>query len=818
MCVKTELLTLTQGGTDMMLRKNTHHFIASLLLILICVTGLQAAPANKSNAKKPVVNKTTANEKTKPAKSVEEIKSAARKAAAKRLRDKKIAAFKVAKAVAEKDATALKAFIDQAISEKIAGEQQRAEQAIKDEAAAKTALAEKEAVVKTATAKFAVAQATARKTPANKKLARISKNVKREKDRAERDRLNAANTLRSAGYTIKSTTTLVEKSKSALAKISATQKSPIDLIKNKKNKKIDREIQAFVASAIMLKVDGEKVLYEKSLRDKIIVQRVIDKRKATARKAAQRVAATKKSAGKKYEAAKVAAAKATALMKSSADKMASIEKEIQTAAAKYYEARFLISGGLKLLPANQWDVAKARHLLCRAGFGGTPEEVKKLHAMGLHRAVEYLVDYQNQPSMDIPFKAVLPERANRDERYLEFKRRRELINRRRRADAIQENKLRDWWLQRMVQSPRPLEEKLTLFWHGHFSTEYRTVRNSYAMYEQNQMLRERANGNFGVLLRGIIRDPAMIRYLDNNSNVKGRPNENLAREIMELFSLGVGNYTEEDIMEGARALTGYTYDTATSQFRFSITRHDAGKKTIFGQTGNWTGDDFVELILRQPATSRFIARKLFVFFVYENPDPEYVHRMATVLKKEQYDLSPLLKNLFMSEVFYSPDSMGNQVKSPIQLAVGTLRDLGVKEVSYAQLGKTTADMGQEIFGPPNVRGWEGGKFWVNANRIFVRYNGIADIVDRVPVPGKSRGLDLVAVLKEKNIRTSTDVVNYLATSCFVKPLSAAKIKELVDFLGPLPEASKWESQHKQINAKLQSLLILMMSMPEYQCT
>ncbi|MCP5110541.1 MAG: DUF1800 domain-containing protein, partial [bacterium] len=186
-----------------------------------------------------------------------------------------------------------------------------------------------------------------------------------------------------------------------------------------------------------------------------------------------------------------------------------------------------------------------------------------------------------QPSLDLPFTAALPERPVHDERRLDSLRRREISNVRRDVENRQQSRLRNWWFERMAQSPRQLEEKLTLFWHGHFATEYRTVRSSYAMYLQNQLFREHAAGNFGALLHGIVHDPAMLRYLDNNSNIKGRPNENLAREIMELFSLGEGNYTEEDIMEGARALTGYTYDTNASQFRFVVSRHDTGNKTIF---------------------------------------------------------------------------------------------------------------------------------------------------------------------------------------------------------------------------------------------
>jgi hypothetical protein len=483
--------------------------------------------------------------------------------------------------------------------------------------------------------------------------------------------------------------------------------------------------------------------------------------------------------------------------------------------------RAAAAGGLRPLTPESWDYAKARHLLVRAGFGGTPQEVARLHALGLYRAVDCLVDFHRQPIAKAPFEAAPPPRPDP----LEARLRNDFIrsqvsSARGGAEGGQLHRLRLWWIKRLVESPRPLQEKLTLFWHGHFATQYSVVRNSYACYVQNQMFREHAAGNFGGLLYGIVHDPVMIRYLDNNTNVKGHANENLAREIMELFAMGADQgYTEKDIREAARALTGYTYDHATGQFRFDARQHDDGPKTVFGKTGNFTGDDVVKLILEQPATSRFIAGKLFRFFAHADPSPDVAERLAFVLRSNNYELAPLLKNLFLSEEFYSERTMATQIKSPVQLVVGLLRDLGVKEVSDAQaLDRTLQGMGQELFEPPDVKGWREGRSWINSNRIFLRYNAVAELLRTVRQPRNRSGVDVVALLEGAGCCTAADVVDFLAKACLSRPLSPDKRAELIHYLGELPPPAQWTSQKDQLNDRFRGVLILLTSMPEYQLT
>lgn len=527
--------------------------------------------------------------------------------------------------------------------------------------------------------------------------------------------------------------------------------------------------------------------------------------------------------------------------KTAADQVvAQAVQAVADAAPEIHALRSAAMGGLKPLAPDQWDYAKARHLLVRAGFGGTPQEVEKLCGMGLYKAVDHLVEYYRQPASG----TVLDLTPHLTTDPLRSKMRMHGGGNRAVAldpESVEANKLiqlRRWWLQRLVESPRPLQEKLTLFWHGHFASQNSVVQSAYTMLRQNQFFRDHAAGNFAALLYGIVHDPAMIRYLDNNKNIKGNPNENLAREIMELFSMGVDQgYTEQDIVEAARALTGYTFDHATGTYRYVNEQHDPTDKTIFGQKGPWTGDDLVRLILDRPETSRFIARKLFEYFAYPDPDKATVDGLAAVLKERNYALEPMLKNLFLSEAFYSDRSMGKQVKSPVELMVGLLRDLGVKpEVvwqpiekplpksdgtslvqdvalsSYETLDKVLGEMGMQLLEPPDVKGWRYGRPWIDSQRLFVRYNAVASLIETV---GR-QGVDMVGLIRLGGCKSSAEAVDYLAKACLNRPLDAEKRAALITHLGELPPEGEWANQQQQLNEKLRSVLMLMLCVPEHQ--
>lgn len=401
-----------------------------------------------------------------------------------------------------------------------------------------------------------------------------------------------------------------------------------------------------------------------------------------------------------------------------------------------------MTASMRPLAAERFGFAEARHLLWRAGFGGTPQQIQALAQIGPERAVEHLVEYDAipfepvrsdafrsdimRPNTPAERLALAQARRNNDEETVaRFRAERQEAQGQDRRQMVQ---IQEWWLKRMIESPRPLEEKMTLFWHGHFATSYRTVEDSWHMYRQNQFFRDNATGNFADLMYGIIRDPAMLAYLDNNDSRRGRPNENLARELMELFSLGEGNYTEQDIKEGARALTGYTFDD--DAFIFNERNHDGDSKRIFGRTGAFDGDDFVTAILERRECSRFMAAKLHRYFVIaptgrdeiDRPAAEVQRDLANALLRHKYALKPVLKRLFLSEHFYSPALMNEHIKSPAELIVGAVRSLNTPVRSLTVLNDAMNLMGQSLFFPPSVAGWEGGRSWINTSTLFVRQN------------------------------------------------------------------------------------------------
>jgi uncharacterized protein (DUF1800 family) len=318
----------------------------------------------------------------------------------------------------------------------------------------------------------------------------------------------------------------------------------------------------------------------------------------------------------------------------------------------------------------------------------------------------------------------------------------------------------------------------------------------------------------------------MLRYLDNNSNVRGRPNENLAREILELFSMGEGAYTERDIKEAARALTGAGYEREKWTYRFNARSHDGGEKTIFGQTGNWDSEKLVELILEQPATARYIAGKLFVFFVHDAPDEPTIEALAQILRDSDYEVAPVLKTIFLSREFYSERALAAHIKSPAELVVGTVRSLPLKNVDHQALATAMRGMGQDLFEPPNVKGWDGGRTWLNSNWLLARQNfAVTTVAGPAGQGGKNRpkkaafgkvAIDAVAVCREKKLDTANEIVTFFSRTLLPAAPSKSERAELLSVLGELPPSSDWKNHDSDIDAKLRRLIALLVSMPQYQ--
>ena len=401
-----------------------------------------------------------------------------------------------------------------------------------------------------------------------------------------------------------------------------------------------------------------------------------------------------------------------------------------------------------------WNYDRAAHLLERAGFGGTPEEIERLAAMTPAEAVDGLVNYQGRPDVAPAFEpspiwdpGMDPFPKSRAEAVRiarergvsmgveplpegEQRRLQPVVNKffyGLRSNAVETQRLATWWGERMLVTERPLEEKLTLFWHGHFATGNTKVRDARMMHQQIEMLRADANGRFRDLLFGILTDPAMLVYLDNGENVKDHPNENFGRELLELFSLGVGNYTETDIREAARAFTGWTNDVL--DFKFDAEQHDFAEKTFLGQTGDFDGDDIIDIILQQDAAAEFMTAKLYRYFVRDEIDEAVRDDLAATFRDADYALRPLLRRMFLSRDFYSQASYATQIKSPVHLVVSTYRKLGLTELpTIPDFNRLTAGLGQTLFNPPNVAGWAGGRTWVTPATLLQRGNLFRDVL------------------------------------------------------------------------------------------
>ena len=356
-----------------------------------------------------------------------------------------------------------------------------------------------------------------------------------------------------------------------------------------------------------------------------------------------------------------------------------------------------------------WDIGKVAHLHRRAGLGADWRELQRDHKDGIAASVERLLS---------------PRAMTAEDRQILDSLRQGVL------DSGDADRLKAWWLYRVLWDPDPLREKLTLFWHSHFATSNQKVGSIAQMVQQNELLRRHALGSFADLLAGIIADPAMLVWLDGSGSKKEKPNENFAREFLELFTLGPGRYTEKDIREAARAFTGWTIEGGKAKFQ--ETGHDAGAKTFLKQKGAWKSADIVRITLEQPACAEFLCRKLYRYFVSETHDPErdLLLPLAQELRRHEYDIGHVVGVILRSRHFYSREVRRQRIKSPVEYSAGLLRTLEVPRLDLRILALTLAcdRQGQELFHPPNVKGWDGGKTWLNSTTLLERGNWGNDIV------------------------------------------------------------------------------------------
>jgi uncharacterized protein (DUF1800 family) len=431
------------------------------------------------------------------------------------------------------------------------------------------------------------------------------------------------------------------------------------------------------------------------------------------------------------------------------------------------------------------------HLLRRAGFGSSESELDQYTALGFAGALDRLLNPE-QVDDSATDQQLAPLTAGL-------------------GDPKKIEPAKFYWLNRMLYTQRPLQEKITLFWHNHFATANSKVNNAVLMQQQIQLFRDNGLGNFEGLLQKVTRDPATLIWLDNRLNRKGAPNENFAREVQELFTVGIGNYTEQDIKEAARAFTGHTLDK-NLQYVFNNNQHDNGLKTFHGQTGNFDADDILSILVRHPATPRFLTTKLFKFFVYDNPDSSTIDRLSNTFVNSSFDIRSVLRDMFTGPEFLSPQAFHGQIKQPIDFVLGSLKSLNVQNVG-PDVTQTLRRMGQDLLNPPDVSGWKGGPAWLNGTTLFERFNW-ANRLSMGREAAKPYFTDVPGQLQTHNVSSPENLVDYYLGMLVDGDVTPEARQALVDYLNSSGPLSLDDSG--ALDVKARGLVHMALAAPTYQ--
>jgi uncharacterized protein (DUF1800 family) len=417
-----------------------------------------------------------------------------------------------------------------------------------------------------------------------------------------------------------------------------------------------------------------------------------------------------------------------------------------------------------------WNMKSASHLFRRAGFGATHQQLTEATQRLPADVVKDLLDTPESDSF-------LQQMNSLEESAIA-------------TGNVQQ--LSAAWTYRMLFTPAQLREKATLFWHGHFATGADKVTEPRLMRAQNDLLRRSAFGDFSSLLLEISRDPAMLVYLDSATNRKSHPNENYAREIMELFCLGEGQYTETDIRELARCFTGW--EIRRGEFRFNRFQHDNGRKTILGQEGEFGGEDGVRIVLEQKSAPEFIVSKLVRYFVMDEPaaDAELIAPLAAEFRDSGMQIRPVLQRILSSNLFYSPYSVGRKVRSPVEMAIGLLRCLEGTTNTF-ELAEAMQTIGQGLLYPPSVKGWDGGRTWINSSTLLGRSNLVRQLITsdktrfgKEPLQKYLSGLDL---------RRPRAIIDHLELLLFAVSIPEAAKERIEQLMKPGTSGSLTEGLH-----------------------
>jgi uncharacterized protein (DUF1800 family) len=436
------------------------------------------------------------------------------------------------------------------------------------------------------------------------------------------------------------------------------------------------------------------------------------------------------------------------------------------------------------------DAFLTKHLLRRAGFGTTPPELAHYESMSYDKCLKVLLEPEHIDDSQLEDLIAIEK-----------------------FDFTRTDELRRWWIYRMAFTRRPLLEKMTLFWHGHFATSIQKIENPYSMYMQNLLMRRMGLGNFHDLLLAMTKDPAMIIWLDNQQNKKGEPNENYAREVMELFSMGIGNYSEKDIKEAARAFTGW--QTHPDGFYFNPKDHDYGDKTFLGNTGPFNGDDIINIIVEQEATGKFLAKKLCRFFVSDDPSPAIQTDVANAYKPHGDNIKHMLLTLFSHDEF-KQNAYHAKIKSPVEFVIGSIKTLQVHQLDN-DCSSFMNRMGQNLFEPPNVKGWDGGMAWIATDTMMERFNFTSRLTQQKfdAIEGYIKPTELVT---EQNLQSPQAMVDYFLELLVDNDVSQATAPDLVRYLTTDSAGKVIDPMQNDrvLDSKLRGLVHLIMTLPTYQ--
>jgi uncharacterized protein (DUF1800 family) len=447
--------------------------------------------------------------------------------------------------------------------------------------------------------------------------------------------------------------------------------------------------------------------------------------------------------------------------------------------------------------SNPWDLKKVGHVYRRAAFGATWDELQVGVKLGPDKLIDGLLKGGSPaPNFDADTEKFLNSAARK-------------FNTGPQASA--------WWLYRMLQGGHPLREKLALFWHNHFATSNAKVQNVGSMVGQYELIYQHALGSFAELLQDMSKDPAMMVWLDTVQSKKGQPNENYARELMELFSLGIGNYTEKDIREAAKAFTGW--EVRNGHFYANKNEHDAGEKTVLGQKGKWSGEDVVRICLEQKSCPRFIVRKLYRFLISESeaPSAELVDPLAESFRKD-YDFGKLVETMLRSNLFFSETAYRGRIKPPVDYVLGMARGLEAKmgtQNNALDLTAALETLGQNVFYPPSVKGWDGGRAWLNGQTLLLRQNLALDMARRPA--GYHEAATAFVLAEAHGKKTDQDRAEFFLHLFLQGDVPEETRKKIFDYAANTKQKvpSYWTEQDAA-EQRVVSLCHLVMTLPEYQ--